>query len=165
MGTFDSSESRVVPVFDRLVEQSSDGSTWIHRLLTLPRHGATQLQRPPSQRIVAGTRTWGRDEVSLDAPRSILEWLIRNLETPRRESDLGDGKTLEKRRALIARDPTTTAEALERLEETRRRAWHVLEGPSHPDAFLDTDRAVIVIEGKRTEVGPTSLRSLMNNPG
>jgi len=41
------------------------------------------------------------------------------------------------------------------------RAWYVLEGPSCPDVFLETDDLIVVIEGKRTESGPTTATSWM----
>lgn len=40
-------------------------------------------------------------------------------------------------------------------ENPRERGWYVLEGLSQPDAYLETDEAIVVIEGKRTEPGPT----------
>jgi hypothetical protein len=33
--------------------------------------------------------------------------------------------------------------------------WHILEGPTFPDVTVFTPDAVVVIEGKRTESGPT----------
>jgi hypothetical protein len=41
------------------------------------------------------------------------------------------------------------------------RAWYVLEGPSCPDVFLETDDLIVVIEGKRTESGPTTATNWM----
>jgi hypothetical protein len=37
----------------------------------------------------------------------------------------------------------------------------VLEGPSQPDVYLETENAIIVIEGKRTESGPTRVTDWM----
>jgi hypothetical protein len=42
-----------------------------------------------------------------------------------------------------------------------REDWHIFEGPTHVDAHLATERLVIVIEGKRTERGPTTRTSWM----
>lgn len=41
------------------------------------------------------------------------------------------------------------------------RTWCVLEGPSQPDAYLETPELLVVIEGKRTEHGPTTHTSWM----
>ena len=35
------------------------------------------------------------------------------------------------------------------------RGWHILEGATYPDVFIETSDALVVIEGKRTESGPT----------
>jgi hypothetical protein len=33
--------------------------------------------------------------------------------------------------------------------------WHVFEGPTQPDVYIQTPDLILVIEGKRTERGPT----------
>lgn len=78
--------------------------------------------------------------------------LVRNLAPPT------DGSEPDERRArLIARDAGTIEEALSLLRTAGQgKMWQVLEGPTYPDAILETPDAVIVIEGKRTEAGPTT---------
>lgn len=41
------------------------------------------------------------------------------------------------------------------------RKWYVLEGQSAPDAFLETEHALLVIEGKRTEYACTTRTKWM----
>jgi hypothetical protein len=41
------------------------------------------------------------------------------------------------------------------------QAWHILEGHTYPDVFLATPDALVVIEGKRTEAGPTTSTTWM----
>jgi hypothetical protein len=67
------------------------------------------------------------------------------------------------RRRVVDRDADTLAGALRSLQERRpsTRAWYVLEGPSQPDVYLDSDDAVIVVEGKRTETAPTTSTAWM----
>jgi hypothetical protein len=50
------------------------------------------------------------------------------------------------------------AEALRLLSRPQlpSRAWYVLEGQSQPDVYLETPELLVVIEGKRTESGPTT---------
>jgi hypothetical protein len=81
----------------------------------------------------------------------LLSWLIRN-PTPRLT---GQDRILQ--RSLLARgDPETVDSALRALRSSgTRKGWHLLEGPTYPDAFVETPDALIVIEGKRTEAGPT----------
>ena len=167
MGKYDSSLTRVVPVFDELMRQDPTGEAWIHRLLSLPQHGARMLTdrrelrlRNSPQGVSYG---WGQHEVALQPPLSLLTWLVRNADKMDIDRLRGSRSTIEKRRALLHRDPIVMSEALELLNRrSRGRGWHILEGPSYPDAFLDTDEAVIVIEGKRTERGPTIGTTFMS---
>jgi hypothetical protein len=69
---------------------------------------------------------------------------------------------MEKRRKLVAKDAATIAEALALLEQPLRpRTWYVLEGRSQPDAFLEAESVIIVIEGKRTERKATEVTTWM----
>jgi hypothetical protein len=65
-------------------------------------------------------------------------------------------------RRLVERHPATTADALSKLDRGRQaKAPHLLEGPSQPDAYLATAELILVVEGKRTEEGPTTWTSWM----
>src|SRR5262249_748696 len=66
------------------------------------------------------------------------------------------------RRLLAERDPKTIERALMQLRQRgTQRGWHVLEGPTYPDAYIVTRDALIVVEGKRTEGGPTTRTTWM----
>jgi hypothetical protein len=43
------------------------------------------------------------------------------------------------------------------------RKWYAFEGPSFPDAFIETPDALIVVEGKYTEVWTTTKTTWMTN--
>jgi hypothetical protein len=63
----------------------------------------------------------------------------------------GDVDTLaEARRLLGQRDDSSTA-----------RDWYVFEGPTSVDAYLETDDLIVVVEGMRTERGPTTRTEYM----
>lgn len=99
---------------------------------------------------------WGDDEASLPPPVSLLSWLIRNLPTTGIAKPIGDEGPAPKRRELFEQNPETIRMALDLLSgQAGGKGWHVLEGASRPDAYLLTDDAIIVVEGKRTEAGPT----------
>jgi hypothetical protein len=101
-------------------------------------------------------------EKRLPAPHGLLTWLIQNINKPEHESAWGGTVTREKREALVRRDPVRVAEALSLVAlRPDERVWYVLEGQTCPDVFLSTDDAIVVIEGKRTEVGPTTRTSWM----
>jgi len=64
---------------------------------------------------------------------------------------------------LFDRDPETIREALDLIDRgIISRGWHVFEGPTAPDAYIATSNVVVVIEGKRTEAGPTTETTWMS---
>lgn len=162
MGIYDSTKTRVVPVFNRLLDIDSTGRTWLSLLLDLT-SGPDEKATSPLGNIVEAK--WWPDEKKLSAPRPLLEWLIKNLNPPRSESDWGSGKeTIRKRKNLVNHDEQTIEEAVNLLKKNYKEGvWYVLEGPSYPDVYLETPGAVIIIEGKRTEQGPKTNTTWMEN--
>jgi hypothetical protein len=166
LGRYDSSLTRVQPLFDQLRSRDPPGESWINELLALPRFGSGHEARNRSHRLLsrrAGTTyAWGEFERALDPPLPPLRWLVRNLADPENELALDRGRTLQNREALIRRDPGVIAQALELLErEPHALARYVLEDPSQPDFYHETEQSIIVIEGKRTEPGPTTRKTWM----
>lgn len=111
---------------------------------------------------------WGRCEKSLAPPDTLLDWIVDHPD-PRKDARgskaaLCEGNTREKREALLRGDQDVIAEAHAALGRWREshapgaiglKEWWVLEGASRPDAYIATTKAVVVIEGKRTERKPT----------
>jgi hypothetical protein len=153
-GNYDSSLTRVAPVFDQLQNQRGE---WVRHLLAIPRHGFAASKDWHDLDLTFVRGSWGPTERGLPPPDSLLSWLIQNLAQP------ADTSLVDPNRArLIARDAHTIELALELLKSTGRgKAWHVLEGPTYPDAIIETPDALIVIEGKRTEAGPTTKTKWM----
>lgn len=169
MGRFDSSKWRVQPVFDELRKQDKTGGNWLATLLSLPgREGRDQLVLSPDAigRLEQAAWTskgdsepgWNPAERRLPAPAALLNWLVDNVEGPRSTKGWGSDATREKRELLVQRDPKTRdeAHALLRSALKSNSDWHVLEGDSCPDVYLQTSRAIVVIEGKLTEATPTT---------
>jgi len=156
-GRFDSSLTRVAPCFDALLARDKTGVSWLPELISLPADGSA-IERPVAFEPLIETK-WGRDERPLFPPVSLLSWLIRNLEKP---ADLSESEIGTERRDLLAREPSRVEQALKLLRaDASARAWHILEGPSYPDAFLASSDSLIVVEGKRTESGPTTSTTWM----
>jgi hypothetical protein len=155
VGAFDSSRTRVAPVFNRLLMRDPTGRSWLQRLLELPRYGSKNASpRTDSALVRCG---WWPEEVQLPAPEGLLSWLVDNL------PELGTAEG--KRARLAAGDPETLAEARRLLERrdprSTARAWYVFEGPTSVDAYLETPGLIVLIEGKRTERGPTTRTTYM----
>jgi hypothetical protein len=155
MGLQNSSRTRVAPVFNRLLERDRAGTSWLPRLLELPQHGSAQTAPPTVSGLTR--HGWWPNEVQLPAPAGLLAWLLENL--PHVEAAAG------KRAQLVAGDPATLAEARELLARrsttSTGRAWFVLEGPTSVDAYFETPELILLVEGKRTERGPTTHTTYM----
>ncbi len=152
MGIHDSSRTRVAPVFGRLQCLDPSGRLWLQGLLELA--NTRKLPRPQAGTSRLRVAKWWPREARLAAPPSLLRWLLENAEEPRSAAAWGRRpEVMANRRRVVDRDADTLAGALKSLQERRpsSRAWYVLEGPSQPDVFLDTDSAIVVIEGKRSE--------------
>jgi len=166
--TYDSTKTRVAPVFDGLFQRDPSGEDWLSDLLSLPHEGhllSTRIAQDPGRieearwDSVADRRM---REAKLDPPSSLLSWIVRHLGEVRTDPISGDDRKAKLRRKLRDGHPETVAKALVKLRsDPRPRAWYVLEGRSCPDVFLATSEAVIVIEGKRTERGPTTTTTWM----
>jgi hypothetical protein len=163
-----SSRSRVTPVFDCLYGVDPSGASWLHRLLRL---GSRDDRKPvtiaPTALVENHGRRWGNEEASLPAPMSLLEYLVENLDPKLVESSGDRDEILDKRRRLARRDRETVDEALGILRSLREagkrpgKDWFALEGPSRPDALLETDRLVVCVEGKRREESCTTITKFM----
>ncbi len=147
-GARDSSKTRVGPVFDQLRARSED---WIRELLLLAKYGSGATPSTAT-RLSFRAGCWGAAERALEPPVALLSWLIRNLSIP-----VGATHITEERARLLAGDTNTIVAALALLRSAGTGSgWHIFEGPSYPDVYLETPDAVVVIEGKRTERGPTT---------
>jgi hypothetical protein len=163
VGVNNSSDTRVTPVFSQLRTTDPTGSSWLPGLLQLgSRASETSVPIGPYGLVTGHLPTWGREELSLPAPLTLLEYLVKNVSLDRVAKSGDTGVVLEKRTALARRDPSTQSEALNALSKGQRgRRWYVLEGQSRPDATLILKTAVLVIEGKRTERSCTSKTKWM----
>jgi hypothetical protein len=157
---FDSSKTRVAPVFDALTAREAVEPQWLRRLLHLASPDSARPHPWDSQDLAVRERAWGTSERGLQPPVALLSWLIRNFDPP---SGLpGDGFVVEQRRLLRDKNPQAIEEGLTLLRRSGgKKGWYVLEGPTYPDAYLVTSDALVVVEGKRTEAGPTTATSWM----
>ena len=161
MGKKDSSLTRVKPIFDRLREVDPTGVSWLNRLIMLPSLSDNSLAKKQPQTSL--TRFgWGDNEVSLDPPVSLLSWLIRNPRKPLSGGLSKDPIKKLKREEWINWNHERIIEGLNLLgNQNKGEDWHIFEGKTKPDVFLETDDLIVVIEGKRTESGPTTKTKWM----
>jgi len=155
MGTRDSSKTRVAPVFDILYASDKTGKNWLPEILRLPTAGCS-IHVNPNWDFTIEDKGWGDKEKKLEPPLSLLSWLIRNPRMPNDGQLSEDPVKAQKRRELIEGSDARLFEALNLLRDNQTREdWHMFEGNTQPDVFIQTPDLVIVIEGKRTESGAT----------
>lgn len=102
----------------------------------------------------------GAFEAEFAPPAKFLRWMIENphrLTWPKdrgKESAFGE-PTQSLRKILLNGDGEVRAQALQSLEQAggagSRRMWWAFEGWTSVDCWLETDRVIVFIEGKRTE--------------
>ena len=161
----DSSVTRVAPVFSALEKRTDD---WVAALLNLAAEGAgfkerawagLSLQNP---RVRFADRGANRRELALQPPRRLLETLLERAQARPGQTLSKDPVVREKRERLLKRDPEVMIEALRALNLNGRDSlWCRFEGPTYPDAVIETGDAMIVVEGKRKERGPTTHTTWM----
>jgi hypothetical protein len=153
-GRYDSSKTRVKPVFDALWKRGRD---WLPQLLELSTGGCADSEiKSTDLTLIDGY--WEPQEKCLNPPISLLSWLVRNVNllAPRALDN-------EFRQRLAVGDPETIEHALRLLRtEKASRAWYIFEGPTCPDVYLVADKALVVVEGKRTERSATNDTTWLN---
>jgi len=161
MGRKDSSKTRVVPVFDCLYQNDKTGKSWLPKLLSLPT-GGNPAALPGNCDVSIEEIGWGTNEKRLDPPVSLLSWLIRHPRKPMDGSLSSDRAKAQKRREWIEGSETRMLEALALLSNNLDGDdWHILEGKTQPDIFIQTSGLLVLIEGKRTEPKPTTATKWM----
>lgn len=181
MGEYNSSKTRVRPFFRDLLQSDPSGQTWLRGLLSLPQPpGSAQHARLPEPgTLQIGVCAWDDPPLKerlLSPPPALLRWLIENppqhaprdLQTrcprkrgKRRDLLSGDARARSEALTLLDRPAAVVACTCDLQRDSCREDWHIFEGATHVDAYLETERLVILIEGKRTERGPTTHTSWM----
>ena len=175
-----SSITRVRPVFRRLLEKDATGASWLSQILRLSNsNGVSETTRCEPGTVLPEIREKRRYadsvqgdielerclEFSVAPSRSFLRWLLENparmtWPTSGRRRVTYGATTQARREALIglkgdsARKEAQAA-ALRALDgngpEKSARRWWAFEGFTEVDCCLETDKLVLLIEGKRTE--------------
>jgi hypothetical protein len=151
VGEFDSSRTRVRPVFKALAQLDPSGGRWLKRLMGLGSRGGT----PDDPGLLAGHRM--KFEFEAPPPRDLLRWLVLNPGELSQPSYTTSPRTEERRAGLLRGDPATQAEALAEIDKSlsHRSKWWSLEGSTMVDCALFTPTHVLFVEGKRTELSPS----------
>jgi hypothetical protein len=160
-GQYNSSLTRVQPVFGELLRRDGTGASWLPTLLRLAtknRDQAEVLAENPG--ALLSDRCF---ETGLPPPEAFLRWLLTNpdrLAWPRVQPNWSAETRLWRGRLRGDEGPEMLRQAQERGAALlghygasgSRRAWWAFEGFTSADCFLRTERLVLLVEGKRTDV-------------
>lgn len=164
MGKFDSTKTRVTPVFDRLLMTDRNGETWLKKLLRLPNMSKSEFSQSNFYPGKIENCFYGNDEIKLEAPESLLIWLVQNLRLPEGGMPRASKETERKRFDLIKKNNERIKQAIRLIKKNPKvsKKWFILEGKSQPDVYIETEKLIVVIEGKRTERKSTTSTQWMD---
>ena len=150
-GEKNSSRTRVYPTFVKLKYKIKDFIEWLNE---------TQGCSIPTGNVdwdkayVRFADKDGKGEIALPPCASLLKWMIDNYGTDMLKEECGkrvSDATRELRNKLLRHDQDTVSLAYDLINMGRRRGWFALEGYSRPDVYIETNKFILVVEGKRSE--------------
>jgi hypothetical protein len=159
MGKYNSSLTRVQPIFNSLYKTDNTGKSWIRDLLKMANRNTTNYSKNEIFNDFGVLTKEPQFEFQLNPPNGFLKWLINNpdkLSNPDKKYwDKLSKETIEKRRKLLRADMNIINEANKNIDTYAKysRVWWILEGVTYVDCALLTTDCIILIEGKRTEFG------------
>lgn len=160
MGDKNSSKTRVAPAFSALIKNNlvKEFFGFINGIQEDEKKIPIENVDWDLSRMEIRYADGGRNtEKALPPPRDLLYWMVLNAGVSNIVKPKADEK-IDKRCRLFKGDENVRQEALHMLSTGIRKGrgtWPVLEGDSYPDAFIETNKFVLVVEGKRTESGAT----------
>ncbi len=180
MGDWNSSLTRVQPVFNELLDRWPDGAPWVGELwelaartrpnVAVPRPPHVGTLRPSETPPDRPSRAGKVFERTVAPPVAFLRWLLAHPEQMQVRDPVNFGAKSEAsrewRRRLFSGDALLVDQARKEAErqlakrsaQRGRQKWWAFEGFSHVDCCLITEKCVIFVEGKRTEaVAPSTL--------
>ncbi|MEJ7893341.1 MAG: hypothetical protein WKF94_11945 [Solirubrobacteraceae bacterium] len=165
MGKYDSSLTRVQPIFGTLLERDPTGASWISKILSSAPAGKNIGAAASREPGTFTEHVQSRFEFPAPPSRRFLEWLIRHPERmtwPRKKGQEVTFRrsTQDRREELFGRhgegeSEAARAAALQALALAGAAGsagrWWAFEGFTKVDFCIQTETAIIFVEGKRTE--------------
>lgn len=161
MRKFDSSKTRVKPLFDHIGTDNKK----LNDLFSLFSPKTPKFEKNSILEIC-----FGENEKKIPASKSMLLWLLENLTLLNKVDNYGTtdtkSETYKKRKSLFSGDLNTMAEALNAVNNMTKsveRKWYIFEGKTSPDVYIETEDSIFIGEAKRTERNITTKTLWLNN--
>jgi hypothetical protein len=168
MGRKNSSTTRVQPVFRELLERDPLGQDWLSELLALTNNHSSFAQGLASDtgRILQARSIESFFELKVPPPTRFLKWLVQHPEQmtwPQNangrvkfgpDTQTWRQKLFGEQGAAAQQEAMNTA--LSEIDTKggvkSRRQWWAFEGFTSVDCLIETEKLVLFIEGKRTDI-------------
>ncbi|RZL50772.1 MAG: hypothetical protein EOP00_02640 [Pedobacter sp.] len=161
MGKYNSSKTRVTPLFNKI---GSDDSM-LNELFKLFKYKVPKFENESVLEIC-----YGKNEKRIPAPKSMLTWMLNNLSELNKLPNYGiknnESQSYIKRKLLFAGDSKTLKEAIDavsNVEKSSDSRWYVFEGKTAPDIYIKTKESIFIGEAKRTERNITTKTLWLKN--
>ena len=152
-GKRNSSQTRVYPAFTIIKNQIGDFIDWLNesRSCNIPTRDVDW-----DAMIIHFADKQGKGEIALPPSASLLKWMVDNYDGKSNRLNTKCSKRVSPQTALLRekmlnRDPLTIRKAYDLINGGHRKGWFALEGYTRPDVYIETNRFILVVEGKRTE--------------
>lgn len=159
MSDKNSSTTRVAPLGKAIVKDHS----LVDKLISLLPRVPNTIFGDFSDEDVFFTLPPQKHEKSLPPTKEHLLGIIEKIENDEKFRNSISSKAISnstsenknKRKLLFNLDEQTIKEAKGLINNIQTRSWHVFEGTSRPDLFIENNHFILLIEGKRTEPSTT----------
>ena len=163
-GKKNSSQTRVYPAFTKIKNQMGDFINWLNerQSCNIPTSNVDW-----DAMIIHFADKQGKGEVALPPSASLLKWMVDNYGRSNRLNAMCSKgvslKTVLLREKMFEHDPITVRMAYDLINSGHRKGWFALEGYTRPDVYIETNRFILLVEGKRTETNLTDHTTCFKN--
>jgi len=161
MGIVNSRDTRVMPFFENFAELDIEKKLIYDEVMGYKHNAKLQelvdfIAPQENVEITDDTKLFfGLHEKILAPHKELIKYLIEN-------------PTNDEAKARLEKydneNEVKVADIIKNIEKyfTKQRKSYIFEGYTHPDAYIETEKHIIVVEGKRTENVSTSTKWLKN---
>ena len=160
MGKYDSTKTRVVPLFD-FINSNHDELNKLFSVFGMDK----SFEKNSIIKIC-----YGKNEAKIPASKSMLIWMLENLDKLSNVTNYGtnnqNSDTFKKRELLFSGDSKTFDEAIDSVKNMPKgteRKWYIFEGKTSPDIYIETNDSIFIGEAKRTERDITTKTMWLKN--
>ena len=162
MGKNSSSETRVKPLMSEIGSDPEKFAKLLSLVQIDERRSFSEkiLKKVESEKLIVFYTNPEKNKKEIALPQSpeyliaLVDLIVNAHVSQKKSSDSESRKkrfNREKRNALFSGCEEVIDEAKKIIGDDKKEKWAIFENPTYPDAFIETDSSIFIIEGKRTE--------------